>query len=284
MIRMIAVGWIFGLLTFASAASAQLTHLHVVEVGSGSPSFVVLHGGPGLTHDYLRPEWDALARYGPVLYYDQRGCGQSDWSGPLTWRQHVEDLEALLEERAPDEQVVLAGSSWGAVLALLYAHTYRGRISALVLSGLPPWRELVDARAARYEELSPAAKDSFRRSVERVSFDSYPVRDSLWIANRPGVLGDVISKRLRMGCPLAADIIFQSLYDAPRLADLRSISVRTLIIDGDIPDPRGSGAANVADVLPNATLRILPGTGHDPWLDRPDAFFDTVGEFLTRSQ
>lgn len=281
MIRLFTGVCIAGLLG-ASAAAAQSSGLRVVEVGDGSQAFVVLHGGPGLTHEYLRPEWDVLAQRGRVLYYDQRGCGGSDRMGPLTWRRHVDDLEALLQDKTANQEVVVAGTSWGAMLALLYAYTHPERISAIVVSGLPPWEHLVDSTAVRYSRMPAAAQDSIQRSVERVAFDTYPVVDSITFADRSGVMppSDRLYRRFRMGCEVPADVIMASLYDAPRLAELRSISVPTLIIDGDMPNPQGSGAADVAEVLPNATLQILPGTGHDPWLDRPEAFYELIDEFL----
>ena len=46
------------------------------RIGSG-PLVVVLHGGPGASHDYLLPQYDLLATRRSLLYYDQRGGGQS---------------------------------------------------------------------------------------------------------------------------------------------------------------------------------------------------------------
>jgi proline iminopeptidase len=45
------------------------------RIGEGRPA-VVLHGGPGADHEYLRPGFDALARARQLIYYDQRGGGQ----------------------------------------------------------------------------------------------------------------------------------------------------------------------------------------------------------------
>jgi pimeloyl-ACP methyl ester carboxylesterase len=113
--------------------------LHVVTVGSGPVTTVVLHGGPGARHNYLRPEWDQLQDIGRVVYYDQRGCGKSVREGPHSWKQHVQDLHNLLTALEPSGPIVLAGSSWGSNLALLYAYTYPDHVSALVLSGLVVW-------------------------------------------------------------------------------------------------------------------------------------------------
>ena len=51
--------------------------LLLVEIGEGAP-VVLLHGGPGASHDYLRPQMDRLAGPGRrLVYYDQRGGGRS---------------------------------------------------------------------------------------------------------------------------------------------------------------------------------------------------------------
>jgi proline iminopeptidase len=47
------------------------------QVGTKSETIIVLHGGPAVQHAYLRPEFDELQEMAKVIYYDQRGCGQS---------------------------------------------------------------------------------------------------------------------------------------------------------------------------------------------------------------
>ncbi len=90
------------------------------RVGSGPP-VVVLHGGPGASHDYLLPQYDLLATRRSLLYYDQRGGGQSPVprDTPVGWREHVADLEELREQLGLD-RLILCGYSWGGLLAVLY--------------------------------------------------------------------------------------------------------------------------------------------------------------------
>src|SRR5262245_23291553 len=68
----------------------------VRRVGEGAP-VVVLHGGPGADHEYLRPGFDALADARELVYYDQRGGGRSPVARdvPVGWTEQVADLEAL---------------------------------------------------------------------------------------------------------------------------------------------------------------------------------------------
>jgi pimeloyl-ACP methyl ester carboxylesterase len=128
--------------TIGHAQVAVTFPLHVVRVGSGASAIVLLHGGPGIRHNYLRPEWDTLSDLARLIYHDQRGCGLSTRRGPHHWRQHVADLDALILRESPQSGVILAGSSWGSYLALLYAHEHPTRVKALILSDLPPWPRL----------------------------------------------------------------------------------------------------------------------------------------------
>ena len=69
----------------------------------------MLHGGPGAHHDYLLPGFDALAQGRELIYYDQRGGGQSPVARevPVGWKEQVADLEALFERKGiPHEQRV----------------------------------------------------------------------------------------------------------------------------------------------------------------------------------
>ena len=89
----------------------------------GAPRLLVLHGGPGASHDYLLPQLLHLAERHDVLLYDQRGGGRSrtDDRAPITWRTHVADLAAVIREHGLDRSPLrLAGYSWGGLLAMLY--------------------------------------------------------------------------------------------------------------------------------------------------------------------
>src|SRR5689334_14974423 len=66
---------------------------------------LVVHGGPGIPHDYLTP-LEALADVRPVIFYDQLGCGRSDhptddslWNVPrsVAELQQVRDALKLKE-------------------------------------------------------------------------------------------------------------------------------------------------------------------------------------------
>src|SRR5271157_5365991 len=67
-------------------------------LGRGTP-LVILHGGPGASHDYFLPYLLPLARQHRLVFIDERGSGRSekleDPSG-YTVENMVEDVEAIL--------------------------------------------------------------------------------------------------------------------------------------------------------------------------------------------
>jgi proline iminopeptidase len=103
------------------------------RVGTG-PLVVVLHGGPGAHHDYLLPQYDLLASHRALLYYDQRGGGQSPVprDTPVGWREHVADLHALRAALGV-ERLTLCGYSWGGLLAILYLLEHPAHVERLAL-------------------------------------------------------------------------------------------------------------------------------------------------------
>jgi proline iminopeptidase len=114
--------------------------LFVRTVGAGAP-LIIVHGGPGMSHDYLAPQLvDLLASEYRLVFYDQRASGRSsgveDTAG-LTMGQFVEDLEGLRLALGL-EQLDLLGHSFGGLLAMYYAAEYPQAINKLLLVDSSP--------------------------------------------------------------------------------------------------------------------------------------------------
>lgn len=103
------------------------------RLGTG-PLVVVLHGGPGASHDYLLPQYDLLSKGRELFYYDQRGGGQSPAprEAPLGWEAHVSDLEGIRIALGQD-RLTICGYSWGGLLGLLYTLRHPERVERLAL-------------------------------------------------------------------------------------------------------------------------------------------------------
>lgn len=91
------------------------------------PPLIVLHGGPGLVHNYLVPFSDLTVDASiPVILYDQIGNGKSTHlaNKPLTfWTLDlfIAELENLIQYFGLQDAFDVAGHSWGGILGAEYA-------------------------------------------------------------------------------------------------------------------------------------------------------------------
>ncbi len=128
-------------------------------VGAGETKVKVpllcLHGGPGMSHDYLET-LEAIALTGrQVIFYDQLGCGNSDHPhNPALW-----GIDLFVDEIHHVRQALglhymhLLGQSWGGFLAQEYMLTRPAGIRSLILanSAASTWRWIAEANRLRAE-------------------------------------------------------------------------------------------------------------------------------------
>ena len=104
---------------------------------------LLLHGGPGMTHEYF----EAFDSYFPgagieYYYYDQLGSAYSDQPDePDLWElpRFVDEVEQVRSALKLDQSnFYLLGHSWGGMLALEYALKYQQNLKALIISNMVP--------------------------------------------------------------------------------------------------------------------------------------------------
>ncbi len=251
---------------------------------------MVLHGGPGAHHDYLLPGFDSLATGRTLIYYDQRGGGRSPVPRdvPVGWREQVADLESLRQVWGL-ERLSIAGYSWGALLALLYATEHPGRVSRLALvSPAPAWREARERFEAEFarRNLDPALQreraalresglrerdpDAYARRVFELSVVPY--------FHDPARVADLTPFRVT---GRTQHEVWASLGDYDLRPALASLKVPATVLYGtDDPIPADSAEA-VAAAL-GAPLHRLPACGHVPYVESLPAFTAILEDFLGR--
>jgi proline iminopeptidase len=102
---------------------------------------LLLHGGPGATHEYLEAADSYLPAAGiEYYYYDQLGSGFSDQPDePSLWEvdRFVDEVEQVRRAlRLERDSFVLYGQSWGGILAIEYALAYQQHLRGLVISNM----------------------------------------------------------------------------------------------------------------------------------------------------
>ncbi len=149
-------------------------------VGEANPEkapLVLLHGGPGSTHNYFEV-LDSFAEEDQrqLIMYDQLGCGNSYLDGhPELWTREtwVRELITLREELKLPE-IHLLGQSWGGMLALEYVCNYaHSGIKSLILSSTLPSSQLWGIEQARMiKELPQEMQEAIRIAAETGNYDS----------------------------------------------------------------------------------------------------------------
>jgi proline iminopeptidase len=274
--------------------------------GTGTDTIVVLHGGPGSSHQYVRAYLGPLAARHVIVYYDQRGGGRSTLyadSAKLGFTHFVADLEAVRRHFRLGRMTLL-GHSWGGILGPLYALAYPARVERMVLvapqgPAKAPYlddgnREVGRRIAERLDPGTRARVDSLQRAMATTDDPAAVCRavgplmaraftptPELMASVDPADFCDGTPEAIR-GAALTGETADRSLGDydlRPRAQPLRRIP--TLIVGG-ADDPYRTSAEGWAATLPTARLVMLPGAGHNPQVERPAEFHRAVAEFLDR--
>jgi len=269
------------------------TELFVRTVGAGPPVLVV-HGGPVLDHGYLYRWLLPLAKEHELIFYDQRLSGRSSPDAPsdtVTLRGFVADIEAL-RIHAGAERISIVAHSWGGLLGMLYAARHPERVEKLVLVGsMAPSAKL----RAEEEEAQRAAQDPEDRALIERLRATQAVRDRT-PAGIEALL--IASFRSEFHDPAKADELQFAIDDryadrsrrfaalGPELQDydvtgeLDRIVAPTLLIYGADEPGATRGGAELARLIPDAELAIIPDAGHFPFIERPAQFQAKVAAFL----
>jgi proline iminopeptidase len=256
--------------------------LFTIEVGDGPEVAVMLHGGPGASHDYLRPGLDAVAEPGRrrLFYYDQRGSGRSPLDAgvaPASWQQHVADLDAV-RVHLGGAPLTLVGYSWGALLAMLYATEHPDRVAKLALISPAP-----AAASERAEAKARLAAMSARPSVQvlRARLDMSDRRNRFALA----VSGYFAEPERALGLTpfvvkqSAEDAVWRSLGDYDLRPSLRGLGIPAFVAHGEEdPIPLATARAT-ADAL-GAEFVAIARCGHVPYVEAPDALLPPLRRFV----
>lgn len=121
-------------------SSSDGTKIFYAKVGTGIP-VVVLHGGPGLDHNYLVEPLKATMPGHQLIFFDQRGTGFSEGnfnqinSSFINKTKFLQDLDAIRTGLNLGDQINILGHSWGGLYAMLYATdaTYKSHVKSLAL-------------------------------------------------------------------------------------------------------------------------------------------------------
>ncbi|MGL5642230.1 MAG: proline iminopeptidase, partial [Paraclostridium sp.] len=160
------------------------TYYRIVgEATEGKKPLVLLHGGPGSTHNYFEV-LDKIAESGrQVIMYDQIGCGNSFVEGhpelfnAETWIKELIELRKYLGL----EEIHLLGQSWGGMQAIWYAleHKPKGIKSYILSSTLSSAKLWEKEQKRRISYMSEADQKALLDAVNTGDYSSKEYNDAL---------------------------------------------------------------------------------------------------------
>jgi proline-specific peptidase len=319
--RTCATAALCALLTQPSCACAQLHGQDIYHrtftpaaPGGGLP-LLVLHGGPGVPHDYLLP----LSRHASasraartVAFYDQPGCGRSsaparDAAPPGLYSVPgavalVGDVVRRLRADAPATWARgyhLLGQSWGGVLALEFVLAAAADAALLpasvVLANTPADIPALHAEVARLMAAMPLDVVETMRVHEgagttddpayKAAVAAFYARHQCMLQPRPECLEAALARggSAWRGTGVIAD------WSAPGGAQLAAAwpskpPLPALLVSGEHDFVTPACVAPLAERIPGASWALLRGASHMPHLEIPEAFDAAVVPFWSAAE
>jgi len=108
--------------------------LYILEYGRGDDTVLVIHGGFGAEHSYLREAFEGLYDRFHFIFYDQRGSLRSPCPiEKISVDHHISDIEAIRKEFGI-KRLNLFGHSNGSTLGVLYLSQYPNHVGTMVVT------------------------------------------------------------------------------------------------------------------------------------------------------
>ena len=257
----------------------------------GATPLLCINGGLLFSHAILWPALAPLATKRQLIFYDQRGRGESAVPpGPRAARiEHdAGDVPALREALGLSRWDVL-GHSWGGGIAMLAAERDGAAVRRLVLV------DAVGVTSDWLADLVPSAlprlEAADRAVLERIDITQLQIPDPgihsaysramypAWFADRDlATLFSPPRSTSVTGAAVAARIRREG-YDWSAI--LRGLRVPTIVIHGEADLLPVALAEETAGTIEGARLLLLPGAGHMPFWEAPEHFFSAVDAFLS---
>jgi proline iminopeptidase len=267
--------------------------LYYKIIGQGEP-LVILHGGPGASHDYFLPYLLPLARTNKLIFLDERGSGRSqkleDPAG-YTVENMVEDVEAVRR-----------------VLAEAYALKYQRNLNHLLLCSTFHSTSKMNAVFQKQLAAMPAATREKILSLEKAGLfgqgkeyekGRYPAEymHAAWgegyfpyLYGRrpdpnfdPATMGNTAWDLYREMWGSHGEYIIDGNLKSVEYGDrLKTLRVATLIVVGDHDECDPALSREMNGLIAGSKLAVMPQSGHMTFVDQQGLFVRTVDEFLHR--
>lgn len=281
---------------FEGLKSVNGTELYCKVIGEGEP-LVVLHGGPGLSHDYFLPHLQPLAERFQLILFDQRAQGQSSLeldASQMSVQAMVDDIEGIRQVFGL-QKIHLMAHSWGASIAVRYAAQYPESIQSLILVSAVPLNPQAFEEKMRSMPPPPQhPQDSLERS-ELMASEAFKNREvaamekllllnfrrSAYDRNNMKKLNLNLQSTFSKGSQMLGGMGPEAMvYDLTETA--KKITCPTLVIHGKADLIPLEISLETDRTIPDASLRQMMKSGHFPFVEEPGKFNKMIGKWMKK--
>jgi len=271
------------------------------DLDSGMTPLVVLHGGPGCTHDYVIALADLAKSGRPVVHYDQLGGGRSthlpERGGDFwTVQLFLDELDNLLDSLGISDDYHLLGQSWGGMLGAEHAIRQPQGLRSLVLSNSPASMALwaseakilrgqlppeVEATLDRHEA-NGTTDDPEYLAATQVYYDEHVCRvvpNPPEVARTTEMLNEDPTVYHTMNGPNEFFCI-GTLKDWSVVDRVHSIVAPTLLISGRFDEATPATVQPFFDAIPDVRWEIFEVSSHMPFIEEREGYLSLVEDFL----
>ena len=271
------------------------------DLASPRAPVVVVHGGPGCTHDYVDSFKD-LARDGrAVVHYAQLGNGRSTHlpdRGTAFWTVDLflAELDNLLSHLGIAERYHLVGQSWGGMLGAEHAVRRPSGLRSIVIANSPASMALWVAEANRLRLALPAdIQDALLRheAAGSTAHPEYETATRAFYARHVCRLDPWPDEVTRTFEAMASDPTVYAAMNGPNefhvIGSLRAWSIverlplvvaPTLLISGRYDEATAATVQPFADLIPDVRWTVFEQSSHMPHVEERALCMDVVGRFL----
>lgn len=268
------------------------------RVGSGKIKMLLLHGGPGATHEYFECFEDFLPQAGiEFYYYDQLGSHYSDqptdvslWTTP----RFLEEVEQVRKGLGL-ENFYLLGHSWGGMLGIEYALKYGQHLKGFILSNMtasvPAYAKYANELKSRLPKESIAILEKYEATgdyenpeYQKVMFGEIYARHLCRLDPMPEPLERTFKHfNAQVYNTMQGPnefVITGNFKDWDRWADLPKIKTPTLAIGAKYDEMNPADIKREAELMPNARLAICENGSHMAFWDDQQTYFRHLIKFI----
>ncbi|MEQ4254770.1 proline iminopeptidase-family hydrolase [Pseudomonas syringae] len=286
---------------FAPFGDYQTWYRITGDLHSPDTPLVILHGGPGCTHDYVDSFKDIASTGRAVIHYDQLGNGKSThlrevkrdfWTVDL----FLSELDNLLEHLGIENNYALLGQSWGGMLASEHAVRQPDGLKALIIANSPADMHTWVSEANRLREDLPAEvqaallkhekaetlKDPEYLKASRVFYDRHVCRITPWPEEVKRTFDAIDADPTvyhAMNGPTEFHVI-GTMKDWTIVNRLKLISVPALLISGKYDEATPLVVKPYVDNVPDISWSVFEESSHMPHAEERMACMGRVAGFL----